>query len=88
MKAVAILSLVALTACATTPSPQPLPTKVEVPVPVSCVKPEQVPRKPDYEAQGDNDATPDGTIILHMARDLAKSKPYENELEALIQACR
>lgn len=88
MKYLSILALLALAACAGTPALQPLPAKVEVPVPVSCVNPQQIPKKPDYEAQGDNDQTPDGTMILHMARDLAKSKPYESQLEALIHACR
>jgi hypothetical protein len=87
MKKIAIALIAALiSGCATTP--QPLPAEVKVPVAVSCIKPEQIPVKPDYESLRDNDQTPDGTVILHITRDFAKSLPYQQQLEAIIGACR
>lgn len=83
-----LIAAMALAGCATTPQPQPLPQEVKVPVVVSCIKPEQVPAKPDYESLHDNDSTPDGTLVLHLTRDFAKSLPYQQELESIISACR
>jgi hypothetical protein len=89
MKKIAIAVIAALiSGCATTPQSQPLPVEVQVPVAVSCVQPEQNPVKPDYESLRDNDNTPDGTVILHITRDFAKSLPYQAQLEAIIEACR
>ena len=75
-----------ISGCATTPPP--LPVEVKIPVAVSCIKTEQIPVKPNYESLTDNDKTPDGTVVLHIARDFAKSLPYQQALEALITACR
>jgi hypothetical protein len=91
MKKIMIAVIAALiTGCATTPQPQPLPLPVEVKVPVavSCIKPEEIPVKPDYESLKDNDTTPDGTVVLHITRDFAKSLPYQQQLEAIIGACK
>ncbi|MFC5480567.1 hypothetical protein [Massilia suwonensis] len=67
---------------------QPLPVEVKVPVAVSCIKPEQLPAKPDYESLKDNDNTPDGTVVLHITRDFAKSLPYQQRLEAIVDVCK
>lgn len=88
MKKIAIVVIAALmSGCATTPQPQPLPVEVKIPVAVSCIKPEEIPGKPDYESLKDNDNTPDGTVVLHLARDFAKSLPYQQELEAILGRC-
>jgi hypothetical protein len=87
-KLVLMAVLLTVSGCATTQQPQPLPVEVKVPVAVSCIKPEQIPAKPDYESLKDNNNTPDGTVVLHIARDFAKSLPYQQELEALIETCR
>jgi hypothetical protein len=87
MKRIALAVIAALiTGCATTP--QPLPIGVKIPVPVPCIKPEQIPAKPDYESLKDNDSTPDGTVILHVTRDFAKGLPYQQQLEALVAVCK
>jgi uncharacterized lipoprotein YajG len=87
MKKITIAVIVALiTGCAT--APQQLPVEERIPVAVSCIKPEQIPVKPNYESLMDNDNTPDGTVILHVARDFAKSLPYQQQLEAIIGACK
>lgn len=86
MKKIAIAVIAALiTGCATVP--QPLPVEVKMPVAVSCIKPDQVPVKPDYQSLSDNDNTPDGTVMLHITRDLAKSLPYQQQMEAVIRGC-
>lgn len=74
-----------ITGCAT--EPQPLPVELKMPVAVSCIKPEQIPAKPNYQSLTDNANTPDGTVILHVTRDFAKSLPYQQQMEAVIQGC-
>lgn len=59
-----------------------------MPVAVSCIKPDQVPVKPEYESLHDDDNTPDGTLVLRVARDFAKSLQYQVQLEAIVGACR
>jgi hypothetical protein len=87
VKKVTIAVIAALiSGCAT--RPRPLPVEVKVPVAVSCIKPEQIPVKPDYESLRDNDNTPDGTVILHVTRDFAKSLPYQAQLNAIVEACK
>jgi hypothetical protein len=83
-----IAALVMLSGCATVPVTQPLPLEVTVPIAVSCIKPEQVPTKPDYESLHETQSTPDGTLVLHVTRDFAESLSYQEQLEALITACR
>jgi len=87
MKYVTMIAAVLLSGCATQ-QPQPLPQEVEVSVAVSCIKPEQVPAKPLYESLHDNDSTPDGTLVLHVTRDFAKSLPYQQQLEAIVEGCK
>lgn len=74
-----------ITGCAT--APQTLPVEVKIPVAVSCIKTEQVPVKPDYQSLNDTVNTPDGTVILHVMRDFAKSLPYQRQMEAIVQGC-
>jgi hypothetical protein len=88
MKNTLITIAVAALICGCATAPQPLPVEVKIPVPVTCIKPEQIPGKPDYESLKDNDSTPDGTVILHVARDFAKSVPYQEQLAALVVACK
>lgn len=89
MKIILIAVIAALiSGCATMDKPQPLPVIVKIPVAVSCIKPEQVPVKPAYESLNDNDKTPDGALILHVTRDFAKSLPYQEQMEAVIEACK
>jgi hypothetical protein len=86
MRKITIAIIAALiSGCATTP--QPLPVEVKVPVAVSCIKPEQIPVRPDYESLKDNDNNPDGTVVLHLARDFAKSFAYEQLMEVIVKAC-
>jgi len=87
MKYITFIAAVLLSGCATQ-QPQPVPEEIKMPVVVSCIKPEQVPAKPAYESLLDSDSTPDGTLVLHVARDLAKSLPYQAQLEALMAACQ
>lgn len=87
MKLVSLIAALALAGCATV-QPQPLPKEVKVPVAVSCIKPDQVPQRPDYESLQDNDNTPDGTLVLHVTRDFAKSLPYQAKLEAIVNGCK
>jgi hypothetical protein len=86
MKYMSLLAVALLTGC-TTQHLQPLPVEVKIPVAVSCIKPDQVPAKPEYESLKDDDKTPDGILVLHVARDFAKSLSYQTQLEALVQRC-
>jgi uncharacterized lipoprotein YajG len=87
MKRMAIaVTATLITGCAT--APQLLPVEVKIPIAVSCIEPEQIPAKPAYQSLSDNDSTPDGTVILHVVRDFAKSLPCQQQLEAAIGACR
>lgn len=73
-----------LAGCAST---APVITEVKVPVSVPCIKPEQVPQRPDYETPKLDDTTSDGNKVLALARDWARSRGYESKLEAIAGEC-
>ena len=72
-----------LTGCNTAP---PAPVRVEVPVIVPCVG--AVPPRPDYEFDKLPATATDGEIILALARDWSRGRPYERSLEAIIAGCQ
>lgn len=74
---------VLLTSCATAPPPQVV--KVEVATP--CIKANLVPPRPDYETAHLADVASDGAKILALARDWLISRPYERDLETIVQGC-
>ena len=80
----ASLGLVALLASCGS-MPQSAPLRVEIPVFTPCVK-VQIPR-PAYEFDQLPATATDGEIILALARDWARGRRYEGELEALIDGC-
>lgn len=63
----------------------PTPVRVEVPVIVPCVG--EVPQRPAYEFDKLLATATDGEIILALARDWARGRKYEAELEAVITGC-
>ena len=77
-----ILTLL-LEGCATAP---PAPVRVEVPVMVPCIG--AVPVRPTYDFDKLPPTATDGEVILALARDWARSRPYEIALEALVASCR
>lgn len=82
----AISGAVLLAGCAATSAPAT--QRVDVPVPVSCVKAEDVPRRPDYAVEKLAPTATDGEKILALASDWPRGRRYEGELEAVIAGCR
>jgi hypothetical protein len=75
--------LLLLAGCGTAP---PTVQPVEVPVFTPCVK--VVPQRPAYEFDQLAPAATDGEIVLALARDWLRGRPYEAQLEAVIAGCR
>lgn len=75
-----------LAGCGTTPAPAT--QRVDVPVPVSCVKAEDVPKRPEYEVEKLAPAASDGEKVLALAGDWPRGRKYEEKLEAIIASCR
>lgn len=65
----AISCCLALAGCGTTPAPAT--QRVDVPVPVSCVKPEDVPQRPDYAVERLAPTASDGEKGLGSCQRLA-----------------
>lgn len=78
----AISLAVLLAGCASAP---PAPVRVEVPVMVPCVG--EVPARPAYEFDKLSASATDGEIILALARDWARGRKYERDLEVAIAGC-
>jgi len=74
--------VVVLAGCA---SVSPAPQLVEVPVFAPCVK--SMPQRPAYEFDQLAPAATDGEIVLALARDWLRGRPYEAQLEAVIAGC-
>ena len=81
---VVILIALLLGGCATTDGV--ITHEVKVPVHVKCIK--QTPAKPEYETPQLDKNAADGAKIIALARDWARSRKYEGELEAVIEGCR
>ncbi|MGK5024579.1 hypothetical protein [Janthinobacterium sp. RB2R34] len=77
-----IISIVLLTGCASAPQ---TPVRVEVPVLVPCIG--EVPQRPVYEFDKLPSTATDGEIVLALARDWARSRTYEQTLQATISGC-
>lgn len=67
-------------------SPAPMTQPVEVPVYVPCVN--ERPQRPAYEFDKLDAGASDGRKILALARDWARGRKYEGELEAVVAGCR
>lgn len=78
----AILAVL-LAGCASAP---PAPARVEVPVMVPCI--DKVLLRPAYEFDQLPASAKDGEIILALARDWARGRKYEGELEAVLAGCQ
>ena len=79
----AISCAVLLAGCTSAP---PAAVRVEVPVMVPCIG--AVPVRPTYDFDKLPPTATDGEAILALARDWARSRPYEIALEALVASCR
>lgn len=75
-----------LAGCAGTPVPAT--QRVDVPVPVSCVKVEDVPKRPEYEVEKLTPTATDGEKVLALASDWPRGRKYEKKLEAIIAGCQ
>ncbi|NHQ93291.1 hypothetical protein [Janthinobacterium lividum] len=71
-----------LAGCASAP---PAPQLVEVPVFTPCVK--MQPQRPVYEIDGLTPVATDGETILALARDWARGRKYEADLESILMGC-
>lgn len=69
--------------CATSP---PIARPVDVPVYVSCVK--RQPERPAFDFESLPANASDGQKILALARDWARGRKYENDLEAVVSGCQ
>ena len=78
-----IILVAMLAGCATTP---PAPVRVEIPVFTPCVKMEI--SKPAYEFDKLPSTATDGEIILALARDWSRGRPYEEALLAILEGCK
>jgi hypothetical protein len=78
-----LAGLVLLAGCA---GPAPVTQRVEVPVYVPCVK--EVPQRPVFEFDKLDAESSDGRKIMALARDWARWRKYEGELEAVVAGCR
>lgn len=75
-----------LAGCAVTPAPAT--QRVDVPVPVSCVKPGDVPMRPEYAVEKLAPTASDGEKVLALASDWPRGRKYEQLLEAVVAGCR
>jgi hypothetical protein len=80
--ALQLILVILLASCASAP---PAPVRVEIPVFTPCVK--VVPQRPAYEFGQLAPAATDGEIVLALARDWLRGRPYEAQLEAVIAGC-
>ena len=80
--ALQLILVMLLAGCASAPL---APQRVEVPVFTPCVK--VVPQRPAYEFGQLAPAATDGEIVLALARDWLRWRPYEAQLEAVITGC-
>ena len=75
-----------LAGCGTTPAPAI--QRVDVPVPISCVKAEDVPKRPDFAVEKLAPTASAGEKVLALASDWPLGRKYEGQLEAVIAGCR
>ncbi|MYM81071.1 hypothetical protein GTP44_03735 [Duganella sp. FT50W] len=80
-----LVAMVLLAGCAATPAP--VTQRVDVPVPVFCVKPGDVPARPDYAVEKLAPSASDGEKVLALARDWPQGRKYEEALEAIVAGC-
>lgn len=86
LKIMALIALVLLAGCGSTPAP--IVHRVEVMVPVPCVKAAEVPPKPIYKFDKLSAAASDGEKVIALASDWPAGRKYEGQLEAVIAGCR
>lgn len=77
-----ILLVLVLAGCASAP---PTIQRVEIPVYTPCVK--VVPERPTFEFDNLPADASDGAKVLALARDWARGRKYEGELEAIVSGC-
>ena len=77
-----IFGALALAGCASAPT---TPVRFDVPVMVPCIG--KVPPRPAYEFDKLRATATDGEIILALARDWARGRKYEGQMEVAIVGC-
>lgn len=77
-----ILLTILLAGCA---GPVPMTQRVDVPVYVPCVK--ERPQRPVFEFDKLDAGVSDGRKVVALARDWARGRKYEGELEAVVAGC-
>jgi hypothetical protein len=85
LKTMAVVALVLLSGCGSTPAP--IVQRVEVMVPVPCLKAADVPPKPIYKFDKLPAAPSDGEKVIALASDWPAGRKYEGQLEAIIAGC-
>lgn len=86
LKIMALIAVLLLAGCGSTPSP--IMQRVEVMVPVPCVKAAEVPPKPIYKFDKLPAPASDGEKVIALASDWPAGRKYEGQLEAVIAGCR
>jgi hypothetical protein len=66
--------------------PAPVTQRVDVPVYVPCVT--KRPERPAFEFDKLDPAVSDGRKVMALARDWARGRKYEGELEAVAAGCK
>jgi hypothetical protein len=82
--AVLAAGTVAIASCATDVQ---IPEKVTVEVPVACVKPEDVPARPQIRSESDLMNMPRGLRTIAAWSDKVKLEAYAAELAAIVTGC-
>ncbi|MBY0241762.1 MAG: hypothetical protein K2X55_20860 [Burkholderiaceae bacterium] len=85
MKIENLTKLASLALVAGCSSPAPVAQRVEIPVFTPCVK--VVPERPTFEFDNLPADASDGAKVLALARDWARGRKYEGELEAIVSGC-
>lgn len=85
-KIIPVIAGIVLSGCSGLPAPAT--QRVDVPVPVSCLKAQDVPKRPDYAVEKLAPTASDGEKVLALASDWPRGRKYEEKLEAVIAGCR
>ncbi len=87
MRIILLLS-VWLIGCTTTGATITKPVIVEVPVTVKCLKPEDVPVRPNFKTDEDFLSMNAGEFVRNLHIDRLVKELYINQLESIVEACK
>jgi len=83
-----ILAVPFLTACAPALKIPDPPKEVRVPVAIPCLKPEDIPQRPNMLTDAQLDALDDKRAVIALGHDRRVRQAYQVVMEAVVQGCR